>query len=490
MPISFNTISDVRTNTHHAEVDNSRAVQGASLTAEKVLITGIKLAAGTIAELIPKPILSEDQAELYWGVGSQIAEMVRAFKANNRRVDLWGIGIDELAGGTVGTTTLTVTGTATANGVVHLHLDGHYIPVSIASGDAQNAIATKINTAIQAYRQYARLPWTSGVATNVVTLTAKWKGVEQAPVKLNHNDADSLPAGVSSIAIATGISGAGNPDVSEVITAMGSVRYTKIVMPWRDATNLGLLETELATRWGGMVQKMGHAYAAVTDTHANSTTLGDSRNSPHLTIMGANLSPSASWKWAAAVCAVDAGESDPARPRQTLPVRGVLPCKPADQWDDAERDLHLFDGISTHRVDAGGNITLERLITTYKVNSLSVPDVSYLDVTTIHTLTAIRDDLINSVSLAFPRHKLADDGGKLPQGQPIVTPLVMRAHILSRFNDVWAALGWVESASFEQFEEELIVERDTVNVNRLRAQLAPDLMNQFMGLSAQVVYLL
>ncbi len=66
---------------------------------------------------------------------------------------------------------------------------------------------------------------------------------------------------------------------------------------------------------------------------------------------------------------------------------------------------------------------------------------------------------------------------------------VMKAHIISRF-DIWADLGWVEAASKEQFVKELLVERDPSDVNRLVAQLGPDLMNQFRGLSAQIQFIL
>ncbi len=113
--IIFNTISsNIRTNSHHFEVDNSRAVQGLNLRRHVMLYTGIKLAAGTVAELTPMPILSGDQAEGFFAVGSQLAEELRAAKAANPDTEMWGVAIDENSGGTAGTKTVQYSATRIA----------------------------------------------------------------------------------------------------------------------------------------------------------------------------------------------------------------------------------------------------------------------------------------------------------------------------------------------------------------------------------------
>ncbi|MNT90133.1 hypothetical protein D3C72_2309740 [compost metagenome] len=67
-----------------------------------------------------------------------------------------------------------------------------------------------------------------------------------------------------------------------------------------------------------------------------------------------------------------------------------------------ERNLHLFDGVATHNVDAGGNVCIEREITTYRVNSFGDADTSYLDITSPATL---------GHTGAAPRVNPADDAG-------------------------------------------------------------------------------
>jgi phage tail sheath gpL-like len=133
-------------------------------------------------------------------------------------------------------------------------------------------------------------------------------------------------------------------------------------------------------------------------------------------------------------------------------------------------------------VDAGGEVSVERVITTYKENAFGAPDPSYLDLTTLKTLAYLRADLRGHIQRTFPRHKLADDGTPFARGQAVVTPRIMRAEIVARFR-LWEELGLVENV--DQFKADLIVERDAVDPNRLNAVIPPDIVNQlrvFAGL--------
>lgn len=494
MGIAFSTIeANIRTNTHHVEFDASRALT--NLTAVKphrVLVAGIKLSTGTVAELIPKQVISADgsQSDAFWGLGSQISEMIRAAKLANETLELWGIGIDELSGGTAGTTTVTFTGTATATGTIHMHIAGHYVPVAIASGDAATAVATKVDTAIKAHAKYTRMPFTSGAASSVVTLTMRWKGVDQAPVVVNYND-EELPAGIASAVVAEGVAGAGNPDIGEIITAIAAEQFDTIIVPWNDATNYAALNTELAARYGGGLsgQNEGCAFIAYSGTHAATTTFGNSMNSKHITCMATNVTPTPSWIWAAADGMVDASEPVASRPRQTLPIPGVLPAKRTARWTDQQRNLLLYDGLATHTVDQAGQCYVERHTTTYQTNAQSVADPTFLDVTTLRTLYAIRYSRRTAVSRDFPRHLLGEDGADQPVGLPIVTPNSMKAHGVAQFIS-WANAGWVSLSALPQFIDEYQVIQDPTNVNRLQELMPPKLMNQFRGLSGQVQFLL
>ncbi|MGN7832662.1 phage tail sheath subtilisin-like domain-containing protein [Pseudoxanthomonas sp. 22568] len=479
--ISFNLIPlNLRTPGQYLEFDNSQASRGLPIVQHKMLIIGMRLAVGVVAANVPTPILSTAAAEEAFGRGSQAAAMVAAVKAVNRRLDLTVIALDDLEAGVAATGTITVANAPTASGVLALYVAGTRIQVGVAAGATTASIATAIGAAINAVTQ---LPVTAAVVGSAVTLTARHKGVigNSIDVRHSYNVGESLPTGLGLTIAAMG-GGAGNPDITAAIAAMADEQYHTIALGFTDATNLAAMEAELARRWGPMAQKEGHAFVGATGTHAALVTLGDSRNSPHLTIMGAGKSPSPPWLWAATTAAVDATETDPARPRQTLALPGLLPAAIADRFDEAERNLLLFDGISTHTLDAGGMVRVERLITTYQEDATGNPDESYLNIETVRTLAYIRLAIRTRIAQRFPRHKLANDGTAFAPGQAVATPSLIRGELIHLFRELEAE-GLVEN--FDQFKADLVVERNAADRDRVDALIPPDLVNQlrtFAGL--------
>lgn len=491
MTFPFNEIDpSVRTNVTHIEFDKSRAVKGVSKKPHKILVMGIMLT-GTVAELTPKQINSGDQADAYFGVGSQIAEMCRAAKVANGQTEMWACGIVAATGGTAGTKTITFSGTSTAAGVIALYIGGRRVPVSIPTGTAAASVGPLVDTAIKAHKDYTRMAFTSGAATTVVTLTKRWKGIMDEDVRVNYLTSDESVPGLTSV-VATAIAGATNPDVGSIITAIGDIKqYDTVINPWTDATNLTALEAELLARWNGMVQMEGFSYSAVVGSYGTASALGVSRNSPFVRLMAANTSPTPSYVWAAAVGAVNAYHSQiaPSRPRQTLAVPGVMPCAPEAQWGESDRNLLLFAGCSTHIDDGAGNVYLETMISTYRTNAAGVLDPSYLYAEKADTLAAIRYDLRSSVSLAFPRHMLAEDGGQYPQGMPVMTPKTMKGHAAGRY-DLWVDQGWVDASKKQQFVDELVCEINSTNTERLSLQMGPSIARQFRGLDCQIQFII
>jgi phage tail sheath gpL-like len=138
-------------------------------------------------------------------------------------------------------------------------------------------------------------------------------------------------------------------------------------------------------------------------------------------------------------------------------------------------------------VGEDGNVYIERLITTYQTNPTGVPDPSYLDICTMRTLAYLRYTLRARIALRFPRHKLANDGTNFGPGQAIVTPAIIKSEILSLFAS-WENEGLVEG--FAQFSNDIIVERNTNDVNRVDVLLSPDLMNAFRVFAGQIQFLL
>lgn len=486
MSISFNLISnDIETPGQFLEFDNSRAVKGLAGKPMKALMIGQKLAAGTVAAGLPTRIPSGDAAGAYFGRGSFLHAMCETFKLANKNTELYAVALDDIGGGAAAAGTLTVTGTATAAGTIKLMVGGKRVQVAVASGDAQNAIATALNAAINAADA---LPLTSAVATNVVTATCRHKGTQGNAIdmRLNYDVGDALPAGVS-IAIVALAGGATDPDVASALTAIAATQYDTIGCGLSDATNVGKIETELATRWGPDDQIEGQAFFGIIGTVGAMQTLGDARNSPFSTLVGAGKSPTPPWVWAANVAAIDAAEPDPARPRTGLPLIAVLPPKESERPIRSERNALLKDGVTTFKVDDAGAVTVERVVTTYQKNSFNLPDISYRDITTPRTLAYLRYSARARIAQKYPRHKLANDGTNFDPGQAIVTPSVIKSELID-LADAWVRAGLMEG--IDQFIEDLIVERDTTNPNRLNFRAAPDLVNQFLVLAGQFQFLL
>jgi len=493
--VSFNDIPlDIRTPGQFVEFENSRAVQGLTLQPHIALIAGQQLAAGSSSEGTPELIGSVDNADTFWGIGSHMANMARAFKFANPQTELWGISLDDAGGSTANTRLFTVTGTATADGTYYAYIAGHRITVTITSGDVQNVVAAALNAAILAHLDYLRMPFSTAVVTNVVTLTARNKGTQGAleDVRANYQQGEFTPAGTT-VVISTGIAGAGDPTLATVVTAMGDKQYHTITTSNSDATNVGIMEVELVRRFGPMVKIEGQLFYGIKGNLAALSALGNARNSPHSTAIGfggltAGI-PESMYVGAASMAAIDAKQTgiDPARPRQTLTLPGVQPPEVADQFDQSERNILLTDGVATVKAGAGGILQIERIITTYQTSPAGAPDPSYLDITTLRTLSFLRFSQCARIALKYPRHKLANDGTLFAPGSAIVTPSSIRSELLSLFKD-WELAGLVEG--FEQFKDDLIVVRSTTDVNRVDVQMSPDLINQFRVFAGQIQFLL
>lgn len=329
----------------------------------------------------------------------------------------------------------------------------------------------------------------ASVSTATVTVRANNAGAVGNEFDIRENyrpDSEATPAGVS-LAITQPSAGATNPTLTTLIAAMGDTWYHVIAHPFTDATSLTAIEAELADRFGPMRMIDGHAFTAKDDTLSAVGTLGDTRNSPHSSIIRTNDSPTPPAEYAAHVAAVAAYhlQIDPARPLQTLPLPRILAPAETDRDTLEERNLLLYDGISVTKVGEGDLVQIDRLITTSQTNAAGSPDTAYLSVETMFTLMFLRYSFRNRWATKYPRHKLADDGTRIAAGQAVMTPALARAECVAWFKDM-EELGLVEG--LEQFKADLVVERNALNPNRLDILLPPDLINQLIVTAAQIQF--
>lgn len=494
MSITFNNIpTTLRTPAVYVEVDNSRALKGLVQNPHKVLLIGQMSTTGSAAKLTPKQIFNENTAAGFFGNGSLLDRMARTFKKNNPYTEVWAIALSEGGTTAAASAAITASGTATAAGGIYLLLGGTQVQVAITSGwsvgGALSVLASEINmnSGLCFRASYTAL-------ASVLYLLANTSGTagNGFDARKNFYDGQADCPGLS-LTVAAVLGGAGTPSVADVWAVIDTTQYQHIIHPYTDSTFLAAVETELATRFGPMVDMQGHAYTAVRGTAASCATLGLTRNSPFQTIIGAYDSPTNPENWAAALGAVASYNlnNDPARPLHFLTLQGVIPptIQSANRFSQSERNILLYDGISTWIVDSGGNVLVERCITTYRTNALGLPDVSYLDIETLFTILEIRYQYKARMAARFiiPRFKLADDGNVYPAGSSIATPSTVKQETIALFTQL-RDVGLIEN--LDEFSTNLVVERDASDRNRINCLLAPDLINQFRILAGQIQFIL
>ena len=490
MAISFNQVPEnALVPFTYVEIDPSRA--GSSGAAFRSLMIGQRLASGTVAAGVPTPVGSAVDARSKFGAGSMLAIMIAAFRRQNPTGQLWGVALDDGAGATDQTHTITVAAAATGAGTISLYIAGRRIPVPISGALAVNAVATAINTAILTAGGASAgvLPVTTAVAAAVVTLTARNGGASSdIDVRHSYQPDDSLPPGVG-LTIAAATAGATDPDITDALDIITDERFNVIAHPYNDAASMAPLESELLARWGPTRQLDGVAFTAYRGTSAAATTYGNARNSPYSSVMGISTSPTSIVEWAGAIAGAVglSAAADPALPFQTLPLRGVLPASLANRFSFAERETLLSDGMATHTVDRTGVVALERMVTTYQTAPGGVADTAFRDANTLFTVSTLRASFRQRFTTKFARYKLANDGTRFGPGQRVVTPSTARAEAIGLFRQ-WESAGLVENA--DVFKDALIVERNESDPNRLDFLIPPDLVNQLRVLAATISFTL
>jgi phage tail sheath gpL-like len=484
--ISFAAIPlDVRVPGSYVEFDSSRATAGLPPAETKILVIGQRLATGAAPALTPVRIIRAAEAVPAFGRGSQLAAMCAAAKAVNDRTELWAIALDDLNAGTAATHTITVTGPATGAGTLALMVTGVAVPVAVALGQTANQIATAIAAAINAK---ADLPVTAAADAAVVTLTFRHKGTigNDVDIRVNHYQGELLPAGVG-IVVAVGVAGAGDPDIATVFAAIADTAFQTIILPFVSAAALNAVDAELEARSGPMRMIEGMAYGALRGTVGSLAAFGAARNGKFVSVAGQKGIPNPSWCIAAAYGAQIAyhGSIDPARPFQTLPLPGILAPRIVDRFSQVEREALLRDGISTLGTEVGGQVVIERAITTYQVNAQNLEDISFLDVNTPLTLFRVRLAVRSRIAQRFSRCKLASDNARVAPGQAIARPKDVRAELIALFRDLEDA-GLVED--IDQFKADLVVERNPNDPSRIDALVPPNIVNQFRVFAGRVEF--
>lgn len=455
--ISFDQIpSSIRKPGKYIEFNTQLAVRTLPANLQRMLIIGQRTAAGTVAELVPTQVFSDAQAAEYFGPGSTAHLMCRAAIRANAYLDLTVCALDDAGAGAAATGTVTITGPATGSGTLRLYVGNKAVEIGIVTADAQNTIAAALKAELD---KYPDVPVTATVLANAVTLTAKNKGTVGNQIDLT---AQCTAKGVTTAVVAMA-GGATDPTVANATAKVFGEQYHVICTPYNDQTTLTTLRDHLDAVSGPMEQRPGVGVYGYDAALASATTLAGQINSGR--IVGAYLrgTRSPAYEIGAAVAAVMAFEEDPARPLNTLEIKGIHAPAVDQRLSRTEQESCLNNGVAPLEVGPGERVQIVRAITTYTKDPQNVADISLLDVTTIRTLDYARKAFRERIALRFPREKLSS---KTPP------------RVWAELYDVAKKLEELEILEeVDANKAGLIVERDAQDPNRLNAKIPADVVN-------------
>jgi phage tail sheath gpL-like len=481
--ISFKNIPpNLRTPGFFAELDASQANTASQPL--RALIIGQVTGSSTLTANVPALSISAAEARIAGGAGSILAAMVAAYRANDVFGELWYLPVADDGSAVAATGSIAFAGPATAAGVLSLYIAGQLVSIVVTSAMTAAQLATATVAAITAAIDLPVTAVIDGSVTSKVNLTAKNKGAcgNDIDIRVNYRGSaggEALPTGITPTVVAMA-SGATNPTLTNALAALADTPFDIIISPYIDVTSrtaISSLLNDTTGRWAWSSQIYGHCFIAVRASQGALASLGATMNDQHLTCIGAYDSPSPNYVWAAAVAGASAVSlrADPAVPLQTLAVAGVLAPPIPSRFLQSQRNLLLYDGISTFKVDNSGTVTIENLITTYQTNGQGQPDNSYLEVETMFTLMAVLRFFSGVVSTKFARVKLGSDGKRYPASAGVVTPSTIKAEMIATYREL-EDLGLVQNS--DAFAAAVTVTANTQNPSRVDVLLPITLIGQ------------
>lgn len=334
----------------------------------RTVVVAIKSSAGTATAETPVQVFDEDDADTKAGKGSEAALMLRkmleqgALQGASPEIYLCPIAAPA---GLPTQNTITVTGTATASGTLVLRIAGRTVNVGVASGDAQNTVATAIKNALDAMK--AVFPFTAGVATNVVTTTNTHNGVTGNSILF----ATETPVAGVSIAFAQSVAGTGVADITNALDALYDKDYDGIAIANHAAADVTDALAHLTVAWGFSQQKPRFIFIGENGSLATAQTLATAANDKAVLVVNAESTGSLPGEIAAAACVAWFSYERPNINMDGVKLALYAPVASL-AFTDAEVESALNGGVTPLTPTPDGQLKIESLITT-KVTEASAP---------------------------------------------------------------------------------------------------------------------
>lgn len=448
------------------------AQRDVSNTAHRVLLVGQKVSGGTATSgVVVENIGNDNEWDTYFGATSHLASMIRQFRRINPITRIDAIPYTDNAGGTVATGTFAFTGPATAAGTMYVTVGSNYdhkYAITVTSGDTATTIGAAVAAAITAD---TRAQFTAASVTGTVTVTSIHKGTLGNQIGLSLTD---MPAGVG-VTITTMASGATNPVITGLATAIDNRRYGTIVFP--GTWDLSTLDTILDARLNATnVILDGVAVVTKTDSNANLLTYVSTLNQPLLVAFGNPKVSSAARLVGGAIREFDDNISSQVAAIRSLrltqdanisgyvignngykdiyggPHLASLPffntpftylpvIKQGDGLTRAQIEALQLVGVSVLGNNVAGNTIISgEVVTTYLTDSAGNADTSFKYMEYIDTVSQVREYFFNNARTQYAQCRLTD--GALVAGYNMANADSIKAYLVGLYLDL-AGTGYV-----------------------------------------------
>ena len=249
----------------------------------RVLLLGPLGATGTASPNQVFRVINEADTAALVGASELNDAVSLWFEANlQREYELFVLPYDT-TGWTANTWALTVTGTATESGTLTIRYGEYTMPVAVAKGDTQDAIAAKMIAALTA-SQAPLSAVVNGTNANQVDVTSAYVGLHTQRIPLSvdlYRDRGELGVDGITTTLANNTDGSGEPVFSG---APIQDDYAWYLHGFRGTAFLDALAVWLQSRWSD-ANDFAHAGLALAGSQAAVKALGDARNDPHHTFV-------------------------------------------------------------------------------------------------------------------------------------------------------------------------------------------------------------
>ncbi len=437
-------------------------IEGAAQTVQnsehKVLIVGQKSGGSAISGELQHQIGNDNSESTLFGARSMVTNMIRAFKRVNKVTRIDAIGLTDHGSGVAATGTIAVAGTADNDGAYTISIasEAQYtVTVAVTDGQSASTVGANMATAINAL---VNCPATASNSSGTLTITAANAGTIGNSISLVVKE--STPIASMSCAVTSDMSGGGtDPTTTSVLDVIGEERYQTII--WDACLVTNTVKNFLDARFNVANNVLdGVAIISALDTFANLQTLGNLHNSRSLVIVGNKLDSATTARtggalveWlpmmSAYVGAVRSlrltaganitsiltgtiardGRGGPAlasRPYFNTPFPDIAVAEINHGFDATEiADLNTagITIIDNNRTRTA--VILGDVVTTYKTDSASNPDVSFKYLNYVDTASASREFFWNNLRAQYVQSRLTT--GDLVEGRPMANEASIRS---------------------------------------------------------------